>query len=256
MYVRLAFAVAAHLEPEILVVDEVLAVGDAEFQKKCIGKMQDVGRQGRTILFVSHNMNAVAKLTSKAVLIDSGRVAAFDSTQEVIRQYLAVDGTLTPEWTRRRDSAGDRDVVLTAVRCINPAGQVTGRFHSDMGFAVEIEFLVRKKHDVQIAFRLNSESDSTTVFTSALPDHRNEYASRFEPGRYRSRCYIPAHLLVPGTYYLLVAANNPKGPQFDLLEQVLNFEVTPMNSLTSLDARLGIVAPLLAWDLVSKDQAC
>src|SRR5262249_48483240 len=124
MYVRLAFAVAAHLELEVLIVDEVLAVGDSEFQKKCIGKMQDVGRHGRTVLFVSHNMDAVTKLTSRAVLVEKGRVAACGDTRTVIKKYLATNGRLTPEWVLGRDWASNREVVFTGVRCVNTAGQV------------------------------------------------------------------------------------------------------------------------------------
>src|SRR5205085_5711556 len=95
MYMRLAFAIAAHLEPDILIVDEVLAVGDAEFQKKCLGKMQDVAGHGRTVLFVSHNMAAVESLCTRAVLLEQGRVAAQGATREVLRRYLQTGEALT-----------------------------------------------------------------------------------------------------------------------------------------------------------------
>ena len=200
-------------------------------------------------------MNAVAKLTSKAILIDRGRVTAEGHTHEIIRQYLAIDGLLTPEWVRPSAWTWNQDVVLTAVRSLNTGGQVVGRVDADKEFILEIEFIVQRKVDVQIAFRLNAEADSSTVFTSALPDSQRQFGVRIEPGRYRSRCHVPANLLVPGNYHLLVAANNPKGLQFDMLERVLTFEITAIGSLTSLEGRLGVVAPLLPWDLVSEGQS-
>jgi lipopolysaccharide transport system ATP-binding protein len=255
MYVRLAFAVAAHLEPDVLVVDEVLAVGDTEFQKKCMGKMQDVGRHGRTVLFVSHNMYAVAKLTTQAILVERGRVVAHGDTPGVIKKYLVSEGELAAEWVRPGPRPADRDVAFTAVRCVNAAGHPTAHFDADKPFALEFEFVVRREVDVQIAFRLNRGTDAGTVFTSALPDRLGQFSSRIGPGRYRSRCHVPAHLLVPGTYHLLVAANNQKGAQFDLLEQVLEFEVTPVGSLTCIEGRLGEVAPLLPWELLPEGHA-
>jgi lipopolysaccharide transport system ATP-binding protein len=117
MYMRLAFAVAAHLEPEILVVDEVLAVGDAAFQKKCLGKMQDVAGHGRTVLFVSHNMAAVESLCTRAVLLEQGRVAALGPTHEVIRRYLHTGQELSSvPLSQRIDRKGDGGARITAVR--------------------------------------------------------------------------------------------------------------------------------------------
>jgi len=106
MFVRLAFAVAAHLEPEILVIDEVLAVGDAAFQKKCLGKMQDVATQGRTVLFVSHNMQAVQALCPRAIMLEGGRVATTGNTNDVLARYLAAGGEDSHTWTRPANAPG------------------------------------------------------------------------------------------------------------------------------------------------------
>jgi lipopolysaccharide transport system ATP-binding protein len=123
MYMRLAFAVAAHLEPEILVVDEVLAVGDAAFQKKCLGKMQDVAGHGRTVLFVSHNMAAVEALCTRAVLLEQGCVAAQGPTGQVIRRYLQAGEELTAvPLSERTDRKGDGGARVTAVRIEDAAG--------------------------------------------------------------------------------------------------------------------------------------
>ena len=249
MYVRLAFAVAAHLDPEILLVDEVLAVGDARFQQKCMGRIGEIGRSGRTVLFVSHNMNAVTRLTTSSLYLDGGRVVTQGPTAAVVQRYLAADGRLDPAWERADD--GDTDVTIRSVRVCTSDGATATRFAADQGFAVELGFTVRAEAACQIAFRLNSSEDGSTVFTTALSDVEGARGTTFDPGRYTARCHVPAHLLVPGGYHLLVAANNLRGPQFDLLERVLAFEVSEVGSLT-VDHRLGYVAPLLPWDLEAR----
>src|SRR3989304_982196 len=125
MAVRFAFAVAAHLEPEILIIDEVLAVGDTAFQKKCINKMQDVRKQGRTVLFVSHNMPAVAMLCSRAILLDGGQIVIDGPTSEVIGRYLSSDGNISAEreWPDAQTAPG-RDVArLRSIRVVGRDGR-------------------------------------------------------------------------------------------------------------------------------------
>ncbi len=249
MYVRLAFAVAAHLEPEILLVDEVLAVGDIAFQAKCLGRMHDVASEGRTVLFVSHNLNAVATLTKRAVLLDGGRLVAHGPTRSVIKQYLALGGPLQAEWSKQGPQQSGSDLEFTGVRCRDRSGTVAPRFPAAEPFVLEFDFRVRRELEAQIAFRLNSSADVSTVFTSALSDQANLKVTRFRPGEYRTQCRVPAHLLTPGKYHLLVAANNPRGPSYDILPSVLEFEVSPVGSLTAIEGRLGTVAPLLSWEL-------
>lgn len=126
MQVRLAFAVAAHLEPEILIVDEVLAVGDAEFQKKCLGKMQDATGQGRTVLFVSHNMQAVRHLCPRTILLEQGHIIDDGKTPQVIRQYFSSQNNTDNKWSLNSPQKGgkNKDAVLTHVRFLNDQGQV------------------------------------------------------------------------------------------------------------------------------------
>jgi lipopolysaccharide transport system ATP-binding protein len=249
MYVRLAFSVAAHLEPEILLVDEVLAVGDAEFQKKCLWKMGEIGREGRTVLFVSHNMNAVAKLTNSTMLVDHGKMAAFGETAKIISKYISSGTQVEPRWRRDVPVEEGRVLTFTGISASKVPGQAESYFNADEAFYIEIEFVVREAVDAQIAFRLNTNNDGTTIFTSALSDQEDMSCTRFSPGTYRSFCKIPPYLLTPGRYHLLVAANNPRGSGFDLIEQVLELEVTCIGSLTRFDRRLGYITPLLEWNL-------
>src|SRR3954471_5957236 len=166
MYVRLAFAVAAHLEPEVLLVDEVLAVGDARFQQKCMGRIGEIGRSGRTVLFVSHNMNAVARLTTSALYLDGGRAVAQGPTNAVVQQYLAADGRLDPVWVRP-DPDGGSDLTVTSVRACAPDGRTATRFAADQGFDIEIGFVVRAEAAGQVMFRLNSSEDGSTGVRTA-----------------------------------------------------------------------------------------
>ncbi|MFC1818734.1 ABC transporter ATP-binding protein, partial [Thermodesulfobacteriota bacterium] len=132
MYVRLAFSVAAHFEPEILLVDEVLAVGDAEFQKKCMGKMEDISQQGRTVLFVSHNMMAVKNLCTKGIVLNGGKLVCHDEISKAVEEYLTGHQEYSGEvsWDNQETAPGNPQVRLKAVRIISE-GQVTGSpFHS------------------------------------------------------------------------------------------------------------------------------
>jgi lipopolysaccharide transport system ATP-binding protein len=128
MYLRLAFAVAAHLEPEILLVDEVLAVGDADFQRKCLGKMGDVAREGRTVLFVSHNMSAVQALCPRSILLRNGTVALDGSTGDVLREYLGhlLEGAARA-FQNNPDRRGDGSIRLTAARVLDESGKTVDR---------------------------------------------------------------------------------------------------------------------------------
>ena len=138
MYVRLAFAVAAHLEPEILIVDEVLAVGDAEFQKKCLGKMEDVARAGRTVLFVSHNMAAVTSLTHSAIVLHKGGVAFSGPTVEAVKAYSALAAASANARTRGSWGRGHHTCIRTA-RLLDNHGLTTGQYTAGTPFNVEVE---------------------------------------------------------------------------------------------------------------------
>ena len=249
MYVRLAFAVAAHLEPEILIVDEVLAVGDAGFQKKCLGKMGEVAKQGRTVLFVSHNMGALMRLCERALWIHEGRIVLSGSSNEVVGRYLSGNSSACVEWQRPSGERSTGDFWFEKVRVTNADGLPSGVFAGDEPISIEIRYSVRRAlSGCQIGARiLNSQglvvfstADSDSAQTSALPKDAGGYCSSFT---------VPGGFLAPNTYSLFIAAHLPYRTIYDLVELTVTFEVSSSGSLASLDGREGIVTPLLAWQI-------
>ena len=200
MYVRLAFAVAAHLDPEILLVDEVLAVGDAAFQKKCLGKMKDVAGEGRTVLFVSHNMAAVSQLCQRAMLLEQGRVAREGSASHVIKDYLALAGSPTAErsWPDPEWAPGDERVRLLRARLLQ-AGQLVSVVDINQPLTVELAFtLPQPAHNLVTGASFYS-SDGLCLFASC--DWRD---SELEAGTYLKRAEIPAFTFAEGDVSVLV----------------------------------------------------
>lgn len=206
MYVRLAFAVAAHLEPEILIIDEILAVGDTEFQKKCMGKMEDVGREGRTVLFVSHNMAAVERLCNRAILLHNGKIASDNSASRVISDYLRAGVMEFGErvWSNIGMAPGDDVVRLRAVRAFNRKGQVTSEFKVSEPFYLEIEFLVLQSGILLDAgFKFLNDAGNVIFQTADFQD--NHWYKRPRPaGIHRSTCHIPENLLNQGSIRVFV----------------------------------------------------
>lgn len=247
MYVRLAFAVAAHLEPEILLVDEVLAVGDAAFQKKCLGKMGDVAKEGRTVLFVSHNMGAITRLCKRSFWLDKGKIILDGSSKEVVSRYQSQYLMACAEWKRVDSQKIDGDFAFLSVSVMNGDGRPTNLFGGNEPISVEIKYIVCcPLSGCQIGIRIYN-SDGLVVFTTTEADSSGVSTLPKEPGRYRSMFTIPGSFLAPGTYYLLVAAHLPYMKVYDVIEQAVVFEIAPSGSLASLDGRLGVVTPLIHW---------
>src|SRR5262245_4126636 len=146
MYVRLAFAVAAHLEPEILIVDEVLAVGDTEFQKKCLGRMGEVAQGGRPVIFVSHNMSAVHRLCTRAIVMHQGQILLDGSVDDAVREYIKLGEAEVGErvWPVVATAPGDEVIRMTGIRTRNAAGLPTGHVDVHEAFGVEIDYVVKK----------------------------------------------------------------------------------------------------------------
>ena len=210
MYVRLAFAVAAHLETEILICDEVLAVGDAEFQKKCMGKMQDVSKRGRTILFVSHNMAAINKLCSQCAFLDSGRLKLIGPTDEIIPHYLKggkqTEGIRT--WDETENNSDPR-LKIHALRILGPDGTTTGHVDIRKPFTVEVEYQIL---ETLPQFRISLQiitPDGTIAFTSADSADPSYETKKCTPGHYTTRCFVPGNLLNEGFYSLTPGADIP-----------------------------------------------
>jgi lipopolysaccharide transport system ATP-binding protein len=241
MYVRLAFAVAAHLEPEILIVDEVLAVGDAQFQKKCLGKMGDVAKEGRTVLFVSHNMDAVRRLCSTAIWLEAGRVKRIGTTEQCISDYLLKEirkeGSLV--FDPPHMPANRMPVLLHTVMLLNEAGSAATHFSRRSGIRVQIEWeSLRPVYKPRIGFALQT-IDGLNVFTSF--DASAWAAGWISPGRFISTCMIPGGVFNEGEYILDIGADSPKGddqtPVFDFESSrtgpVLRFEIEDDMTLSS-----------------------
>src|SRR5262245_9372533 len=203
MYVRLAFAVAAHLEPEILIVDEVLAVGDAAFQRKCLGKMESVGREGRTVLFVSHNMTAVNHLCDWAIQLDHGHVKRSGPTAEVVRAYLAeTAGAARLSVADRTDRRGNGRLRVQAITLRGDDGSEIGALHLGEPATIEVHYTSPRGQQLRnVAVDLALD----TIFGQRVTLLRNEMAGRnldVLPPRGTIACRVPRLPLVPGAYQL------------------------------------------------------
>ena len=196
MYIRLAFAIAAHIEPDILIVDEVLAVGDAEFQRKCLGKMDEVARVGgRTVLFVSHNMAAVSRLCVKTILLDKGKVIACGDTDEVIGKYLSAGYANASHLQFPLHST---DVILHSYS-IKQDGSESVAIAGERPFCVIVEFSILKTlrlFRVGIFIKNNMDSVITKTF---VQDYLREF-EEIKPGKYSATLEIPSHLFLAGEY--------------------------------------------------------
>lgn len=202
MYVRLAFAVAAHLEPEILIVDEVLAVGDAEFQKKCLHKMGDVSHEGRTVLFVSHNMQAVTRLCSRCVLLHQGRVKMDGPSIEVANAYLnsGAASTAAREWPDQARAPGDDVVRFRGVRVRSAAGELIETSDIRQPTGIELEYEVLEPGYKFLPHFVLRNQDGIELFVAV--DLDPEWRGRPRPaGRYVSTGWIPGNLLSEGFVY-------------------------------------------------------
>lgn len=253
MYLRLAFAVAAHLEPEILVVDEVLAVGDAEFQRKCLGKMSDVAREGRTVLFVSHNMSAILRLTEETLVVDKGRLLLRAATTEAIDYYLSHGLTREGqrEWSRDEVPRSAHPFRPLAVRIRNQAGKVVDTIRSVEPFAVEVEYaLTAPITGLRVGVYLTS-ARGEFVFTSFDTDDPQKFEkhSQRPAGHYVSRCSIPANYFNEGRFVVGVNASSYKIKRYFQDEQALLFNVDPAGApgMHWPEKRLGPVRPMLDW---------
>jgi lipopolysaccharide transport system ATP-binding protein len=214
MYVRLAFAVAAHLEPEILVVDEVLAVGDAAFQKKCLGKMGDVARDGRTVLFVSHNMAAVRTLCQTGLLLERGRVTMSGPVQPVLAHYLAAGGGDADRWTRPAGESAPGPLRF------EEAQLRLDHVHSQLH--VELRLASTRAHPPAL-LAIDILSSLGAPLMQALP--AVQPFLEFQPGRHALRVTIDLPPLVPDQYSLALWTGPHFTETFDQVERALTFEI-------------------------------
>jgi lipopolysaccharide transport system ATP-binding protein len=259
MYMRLAFAVAAHLEPEVLLVDEVLAVGDAQFQKKCLGKMRDVAQDGRTILFVSHNMAAIQTLCPRAVLLETGAVADVGRSADVIRAYcLRATGAASREEVWDDDAGGTANGVVRlrriAVRPTDADG--SGPLTMETPFAIEVEHACAVA-DARIHVTLHICTDQQVVaFTSGSCSDPKWSTMPRPAGIYRSVCHIPGSLLNSGPHYIVVYLVRDGGSVLMRHESSIMLDIREMapRSIAYYGREPGVVQPKLKWmnELVSE----
>ena len=258
MYLRLAFAVAAHLEPEILVVDEVLAVGDAEFQRKCLGKMSDVAQEGRTVLFVSHNMSAVLRLTEEAIVLDKGKMVFRAPTPEAIDYYMSAGFSDSGEriWNAEEIPAEADPFRPIALRLRDGQGRIVDTLRSTDEGSIEIEYrLERAITGLRVGLYLLTLRGEY-VLTSFDTDDAKQYEqfSMRPAGHYLSRCTIPANLLNEGRYVLAVNASAFRVKRYFWDDHALAFNVdgTGAPGKQWPEPRMGAVRPALEWSIETK----
>jgi lipopolysaccharide transport system ATP-binding protein len=254
MQMRLAFAVAAHVEPEILLVDEVLAVGDAAFQKKCLSKMQDVGSHGRTVLFVSHNMSAITRFCQRAILLNGGRIVEDGPAHRVVSHYLCSGlGTMAArQWTDLRTAPGNDIVRLRGVRVKTEDGNTTDVADIRLPIGIEMEYQVLKPGYTLMPHFTLFNQDDVCVLTSLDLDPRWRGGQR-PVGHYVSTGWIPGNLLAEGTMMVEAAMRTIEPDILHFAESdVVAFQV--VDDMAGDTARgdwrndiPGAVRPLLEW---------
>jgi lipopolysaccharide transport system ATP-binding protein len=251
MYVRLAFSVAAHLEPEILIVDEVLAVGDAAFQRKCIGKMDDVSKDGRTILFVSHNMALVSNLCQKGLVLDQGKLSFMGPISDAVISYYGQSSNLKSQGSGLFYSDNAKLLFCDLVKHSD-----SSQLFINQAFTIRMAYSLKRKVEGKCVPNFHFFSaDGTCAFVSMPED-----VSNFDEGDYYADCKIPANFLNEGTYFVGVALTTYPGNgsyNIEFYDQsALNFNIIdPMDSSTRLYDYLGpipgVIRPSLNWDLGS-----
>ena len=255
MYVRLAFSVAAHLEPEILIVDEVLAVGDVAFQRKCLNKMEDVHQHGRTILFVSHNMDAVTRLCERALLISNGGIQKDGPASDVASAYLlsTLKTEAMQEWPNPDTAPGNGVARLRQIRVRNEVGATVENIDVRSPVGIEIAFDVLTAGRVIVPSLMFYSRGGTCVFSAQ--DLDPEWRRRPRPaGRFTSTAWIPANLLAEGA--LLVSCGMSSYRPFEIhffVREAIAFNVVDPGMGDSArgdwDGSIpGVVRPLLNWD--------
>ncbi|WP_347275211.1 ABC transporter ATP-binding protein [Candidatus Kuenenia sp.] len=258
MYLRLAFAVAAHLEPEILLVDEVLAVGDLEFQKKCLGKMQDIAGEGRTIFFVSHNMSAINRLCSRTVWVDAGQVRHIGLTPDVIESYLSSQIKDCVGEVKLPISDINSKLQMKFVRILSKDDKPVAMVDFQKSFRIEIGYEISAPlKGISVLCRI-TDLQGNIICTSWDTDTTDWKERVREPVPYLSICTVPGCLLRPGRYLLTVGVFTDKHSLvsnniFVTHENILSFEVSSTNYFLNL-TRMGIITPLFGWEVIRNEQ--
>ncbi len=255
MYMRLAFAVAAHMESELLLVDEVLAVGDHEFQKKCLGKMKDVSEGGRTVLFVSHNLSAVSTLCSRVLWLEKGRVASSGAAGEVVASYISSGSSASGAvvWSDPDDAPSDGQVRLQAIHIVTTRG-ITSDVFIDEPITIEIEYFNSVPDNlivwgIEVKDKMSAYVFATNNRPIANATHDEWYGRPQPVGLYKTRCVIPANLLNSDFYSVDLRMVNHRNELKFSVENVVLFVVHESDDLPVEYSGVwpGVVRPRLAW---------
>ena len=254
MYVRLAFSVAAHLEPEILLVDEVLAVGDINFQKKCLGRMAEVGKNGRTILFVSHNLAAVKQLCTKGLLIDDGKVGSFGETGKVIAEYIENYNGRQPAVFERSLTSASGAATLLRIAVCNGDGQPTDQVELTEDFILNVEYFLREPlAGLSVGLQIIVDDGMVTVISLSDPEFAPERLQARLPGHYAATVKIPKNILNTGTYRVRAGIAS-RFTVYDVVEDV-GFEVIDSIGIVQFmgwDRKGSLLGLQLPWEVKLK----
>ncbi len=254
MYVRLAFAVAAHFQPEILIVDEVLAVGDIRFQKKCLGKMKSVSSEGRTVLFVSHNMPFITTLCQRCILLESGTIVKDGATSDVVLSYYTDEklSTFSIDFSNSQKKIGDENAMLLSASVRNKNGQETPEIIINEKFTVIMRYRILKHNNLKLVPNFHFyRDDGVCAFVS-----HSHVSSVFPLGDYIAECQIPENFLNNGIYFIRMALSSYE-PSFKIYFDEPN--VLSVNIRDPIEGNItrsgysgpypGSVRPLLEWKI-------
>lgn len=248
MRVRLAFSVSAHMDPEVLIIDEVLAVGDVEFQKKCMGKMKSVSQQGRTVLFVSHNLSAISQLCTRAIMLEKGKIKMIGSTSAVISSYMLsnIDGNAV--WNNNVSNNDNNELRINNVRVLSNDNQLNAVLDYDKSFKIEIGYDLNKDlKNLVIMCRL-ADMQGNILWTSWDIDAGANKDIKRKPGRYHSICSVPGKMLKPAKYLISVGAFINSVKQYGFYENVIAFDISTEGFKFNIN-RNGLLTPALDWEV-------
>ncbi|MFB2981690.1 polysaccharide ABC transporter ATP-binding protein [Microseira sp. BLCC-F43] len=247
MYVRLAFAVAANLEPEILIVDEVLAVGDIEFQKKCLGKMGEVSREGRTVLFVSHSMGAISSLTDKVFWLNQGTLNLSGDTTKVVTSYLNQGYQQVSVWDASRLNRNPLQILRAEICSDEDLIDVR------KGFTIIIDYVVRQVIFGGVVAAIIHALDGTPLISTEDVDTNLELLNKRHPGKYRTSVKIPGDWLNAGIYMLRLVSTIPYQIEFDNIE-AFRFEITETGNPKIRAHKQAYFLPYIDWEQKKIDE--
>jgi lipopolysaccharide transport system ATP-binding protein len=246
MYVRLAFGVAAHLEPEILIVDEVLAVGDAEFQKKCLGKMKDVSGQGRTVLFVSHNMVAMNALCNSAIFLERGRIKLTGKTSDIIAEYLNLN---TGDKRQQIEFPADKNKsvqILSAGLYDNKGELLIEQIDLFEQINLKIKYNIkRKSHKIHLVNNITDQEGKVIYFMDRTDFHKNYFSGG--EGIYETNLRIQSPLLKTGKYFFTIYISDEETNEIDCKTNVLSIEIINLKSFRA--DRTGFLFLPIEWPM-------